>query len=625
MKKKIQELINILNTSNKPLTSNYLATCLDVSDRSIRTYIKEINQNETIILSSKEGYTLKKKISFNVKQSFNFASAEDRANYIALKLVLSEDPIDLYDLADYIYVSYSTIEKDIRTVKNIVQKYNLQVLRKNKKITIIGKDIDKKKFRRLMIENSDTFNSKDILSSLCSSINLNYEKIRNIVKETLKKESLVINDYAITNILTHLIYTIFRMQTKKDKSNSLSLDSAVLTKENNYVIDILRKIDKNLIHYLTKKELDQLTILINCHTASLTKNNDSQMLNETNEYLYFTKKIIEKTNHYYSIDLNDPDFILYFSLHLENVISRYFLGYKQDNPFSDKIYIQNPLIYDIAVFVSKEIENNFNVKLTQDEITFIALHIGAIFEKKQKPSNLYHVGFISNSYYYPNIYQISKLQEYFKNYFTIEILSDLKNVYTHNIDFIINATGYNLNTHIRTINISPLINKNDIKAINSFLENFKRTIELANTDKIYSFFQPDFFEHNHYESNVEQLIQYMSNKLVSHKMAPPNFVDAVLEREHMTPTSFDNLIALPHAIECSTYQNCAYVIINDKPMKWGYFYVNIIILLGIEHSKRNQFKDIYSRLIEVLNSSQNVQLLLKKPTYKTLISLLKEQ
>lgn len=624
MKQKIQELINILNTSNKPLTANYLSTCLGVSDRSIRTYIKEINHNEIIILSSKEGYTLKKKISLNSKQSFNFASAEDRANYIALKLVLSEDPIDLYDLADYIYVSYSTIEKDLRTVKNIIQKYNLQILRKNKRITVIGMDADKKKFRRLMIQNSDNFNSKDILSSLCSSINLNYENIRNIVNETLRKESLVINDYAITNILTHLIYTIFRMQTKNDKSNSINLDSAVLTKENVYVIDILKKIDRNLIQYLTKKELDQLTILIKCHTASLTKNNDSQIINETNEYLDFTKKIIEKTKHYYNIDLNDPDFILYFSLHLKNIISRYFLGYRQDNPFSDKIYIQNPLIYDIAVFVSKKIEKNFSVKLNQDEITFIALHIGAIFEKKQKPSNLYHAGFISNFYYYSNIYQITKLQEYFRSDFTVEILSDLENIYTHNIDFIINATGYDLNIQIRTINISPLIDKNDIKTITNFLEVFKRTTGIVNTDSIYSFFKSELFEHNHYENNVDQLIQYMSNKLVNHKIAPPSFVNAVLEREHMTPTSFDNLVALPHAIECSTYQNCAYVIINDKPMKWGYFYVNIIILLGIEHSKRNQFKDIYSRLIEVLNSSQNVQLLLKKPTYQTLLSLLKE-
>ena len=92
--------------------------------------------------------------------------------------------------------------------------------------------------------------------------------------------------------------------------------------------------------------------------------------------------------------------------------------------------------------------------------------------------------------------------------------------------------------------------------------------------------------------------------------------------EEITSTSFDNKVAIPHSILCSTSRNCSYVIVNKTPMKWGYFEVNIIIMIGINHNQRRFFKELYSNLLEKLQDMTILQELIKVKSYDAFIKLL---
>ena len=60
------------------------------------------------------------------------------------------------------------------------------------------------------------------------------------------------------------------------------------------------------------------------------------------------------------------------------------------------------------------------------------------------------------------------------------------------------------------------------------------------------------FELEHYESDANAMIHYISEKLIDAGIAPASFTQSVLEREEITSTSFDNRVAIPHSILCST-------------------------------------------------------------------------
>ena len=145
-------------------------------------------------------------------------------------------------------------------------------------------------------------------------------------------------------------------------------------------------------------------------------------------------------------------------------------------------------------------------------------------------------------------------------------------------------------------------------------------------EKYNSFLRPGITEEEKLEIgkifNSFGKMKIVPEKLIDAGIAPASFTQSVLEREEITSTSFDNKVAIPHSILCSTSRNCSYVIVNKTPMKWGYFEVNIIIMIGINHNQRRFFKELYSNLLEKLQDMTIIQELIKVKSYDAFIKLL---
>ena len=102
-----------------------LSSLLHVSTRQIRKYVSSLNENETspLVISSNKGYRLnsaQQYLAYREKGSQNVETPQTRQNLIIQKLISSQDGIDLFDLADELFVSESTIENDIRSIRKIV-------------------------------------------------------------------------------------------------------------------------------------------------------------------------------------------------------------------------------------------------------------------------------------------------------------------------------------------------------------------------------------------------------------------------------------------------------------------------------------------------------------------------
>ncbi|MFQ7538074.1 MAG: helix-turn-helix domain-containing protein [Clostridium sp.] len=105
----------------------------------MRNYIREINEEKLIIQSSSNGYWItvldspcnKRKIESSLV--YDFSSQNERLLYIAERIITSSEEADLYDIADDIYISYSTIEKDLIQIRGIIKDFHLTLLRGNGK------------------------------------------------------------------------------------------------------------------------------------------------------------------------------------------------------------------------------------------------------------------------------------------------------------------------------------------------------------------------------------------------------------------------------------------------------------------------------------------------------------
>ena len=630
---KKKKLLALLSSANHPVTGKELSSRLNVSDRTIRNYIREINEEKLIIQSSSNGYrlsTLDSTCNQKPDNSFvyDFSSQNERLLYISERIITSSQDADLYDIADEIYISYSTMEKDLIQIRSLIKDFHLSLQRANGKVIIQGSEESKRSFIRYLLSEQDSATVHNTLLAICKDIHISFDTLKDLILYHTRQQKLYASDYAIKNILTHVIITLSRLQNKYSLQQQNTPSAQEKEPESICAANIIQEIEANYNIMFNTEEKNQLIFLLMSKTARLDRSIQTKKQTQnfiSQEYIAFTKQLIENINYIYYIDLNDSDFINFFSLHLKNVLFRWNNNTFNVNPFSDQIFIQNPLIYDIAVYIANEIHNRYHCRLNKDEITFISLHIGAVIEKKAEESHTYKALLIMNEYYYPVSNYLYQFQKEFQNKIDIvSIMQSIHSIDTEGIDFIIDASGeQNRSYAVPMVYISPLFDRKDLNKVYDFLN---KLIDQQHTNtmkhQFHSFFSKDMFELEHYELDANAMIRYISQKLIDAGIAPASFTQSVLEREEITSTSFDNKVAIPHSILCSTSRNCSYVIVNKTPMKWGYFEVNIIIMIGINHNQRRFFKELYSNLLEKLQDMTIIQELIKVKSYDAFIKLL---
>nr|WP_269435765.1 PTS sugar transporter subunit IIA [Gracilibacillus suaedae] len=80
----------------------------------------------------------------------------------------------------------------------------------------------------------------------------------------------------------------------------------------------------------------------------------------------------------------------------------------------------------------------------------------------------------------------------------------------------------------------------------------------------------------------EAVLVYMAAQLDSMDLVEEGFLDAVLEREEIAPTSFGNLVAIPHPITPKTDKTFIAICTLEKPITWVNKQVQFVCMLCVK-------------------------------------------
>ena len=101
------QLLKILSDASQSISSAALANMLGTSERTVRNYIKAINEEgKAVITSSREGYRLE---SHTASLDTLPNEAESRVWKVLSDLLTSKEGVNAFDEAEALYVSSSTI------------------------------------------------------------------------------------------------------------------------------------------------------------------------------------------------------------------------------------------------------------------------------------------------------------------------------------------------------------------------------------------------------------------------------------------------------------------------------------------------------------------------------------
>lgn len=611
--KKHSQLINFLmNQDQEYVSTATLAEILNVTDRTIRNYIKEINDSGTdiIITSSSQGYAIKNDNTRIDQEWFVSDEKELEEAFLEFQIIqflMNESEYITYDeIADRFFYSPQTIRSRLQKLTMNIQALGIDVA------------IDTKVFKGIKLIGTE-LQKRVLLESFFSSI-------------TVKKE--VYKDYVINGFRTwvdvNIIESIFKLVDEINIKYQLNLEFLMYKKMTTQLIIIIHQINLGHTVSIEDTELDNLTSFREYEVAEAFRSRINKYVNMTDdEIIYFVNYLISLQldldntqigNKNHQIISKIEDILLqveqvyqvptYSQKRFRNNISNHI--YRIIYPASHNLLIYNPFVketkseyfysFSIASHIALKIEKELHVEIQDSEIAYLAYHIQVILDSRDK-KKIKTIILYSRSYertkilssrvatYFDEL-EISKIEKFSKDY-----------VFDNSYLYIgINLAFEPQQINAKFIMIQSGFPSSDIKKIRFFLEAQNSIIE---------------------QSSIHWINESSPDDAIHHLLSLANqehFYEPIMKRERMSYTSIGNLVAIPHPyFEVKEYKESVIIGINKKAIQWGKELVQLIIIyipaLDIE---RNEF--VFTEFFEKTKNIENVKGLVHTTTKKEFIS-----
>ena len=139
-------------------------------------------------------------------------------------------------------------------------------------------------------------------------------------------------------------------------------------------VQILSELEEAFGISFTEYEHYNLALLLSIRLLKEgAEEQDSKKLKEriTEPVGRLMEKIQSEVRRMFYINLNDEDFYVRFSLHLQNMLIRLENEIELRNPQTVSIKNTAPFIYDVSVFIANIIQKDYGFTLSEDEIAYI--------------------------------------------------------------------------------------------------------------------------------------------------------------------------------------------------------------------------------------------------------------
>lgn len=601
MKEKLdQRILKKLMEVSEPISSSDLAFSLQVSEKTVLKYLNILKEEirpfgATIEIKQGAGSYLN---IIDKAKFFHFIQSQDsdvfndpqaRQKYILLRLMLENDYINVYDLADELAISPSLLRTIFKQLPPILEKYNLVLAHShNHGYMIKG---DEKDIRRCLTKECRENIKIDDLLSQSELQTHDISEIEKILTESLEKFDIAISNEAINSLTLHILIAINRIET----DNPIKLDEDILnsnlrsTPEYFVVGYVHKQLQEKFNIKLPENELLYLTMHIN--GKQRIYGHEKIQVKVDRQALVFYNKFLRNILNLGKIDLFEDD-ELRVSL-LNHIVP--FLNRVNNNMLITKNEIINaknefPYAYELALY-GMQIFKDSDVVITNPEISYFALHIALALEKSKTSNKKINVAIICKevtSVYHMISYKLNRnFQDKINTikFVTIDNLSDFP---FEDYQLILNSTNTMIHINRETINISNNINFNDIYTINLALD------KLYASDEISSLINPSLFFNIDAKDKDDALEKHI-RKIQKVIELPADFKDNIINRENLESTEYENRIAMPHPLHPEDLPQFVSIARLSKPIVWQNKNVQLIFLIcthNMQHTTSTVFEKI---------------------------------
>ena len=324
--------------------------------------------------------------------------------------------------------------------------------------------------------------------------------------------------------------------------------------------------------------------------------------------------------------VDQKEFKVRFQLHLQGLLERVQMNLSLPNHYVQTFKRQYPLVFDTAVSVSQYLMNELQCQITEEEIGFLALHIGAAYMQGATNAKLSAV-LIANTQYPLIAGSVERLKEQFQH--RLDFVAEEATFTTgvtefYEADLLITFEQKEPPVTIPIVRLGLFFNTQDeiqlIRVMNT-LETQKMS-ETIRT-QIGQLMDEDFFYADVEATSREEILMQMGSRLEEAGIVTEDFLDSVMKRESLSSTDFDYSIAIPHPLHPSSNRSMISIAVLREPIQWNHFPVKLVILLALKEEDM-EFMQLFLRWLgKQLDSPDKMMCLLEAKNVESFIQAIR--
>lgn len=612
-------LIAALSNGDKWVDAKTLAAMLHVSTRTIRNWVSKENagRERPTILSGRLGYRL----------ADHAAAAEDiptghvsHADQLLSLLLGAHDCISIYDAADQLHLSDSACVALLREVREEAERYGLSLARTRDLMWLEGGEAEKRRLINVVIARQHPQGF-----SVLMGVGADETEGRQVSKDiasALQRHGLEYNEFGLSSIAVHVVTMVRRIRSGHALEEPVASDYPENVCVKQAAQDIYAACEQRFHIPRFSDEVGYLclTVELNSKASGWRAEEGVTRPSFVSDWEWAaTRRAVHELEVAYHLEPFDEEFLIRLSAHVHCLHLRAVAGSFTSNPLARKTKASYPLFYDMAVCLADRLMTHLDIGLTEDEIGFLAFHIGGYFEAHASADGRISTTLLTAEYLDFDR-GLKKIEQRLGD--RIAVVEQLPfSAVEHGArvlgELVVSPFPVPVESWQTLVNVNLLLGDEDVKAIEEAVRGIQEGRRRDRALRLLSgLLRPDMFWRNLYAADRQELIRLMVDPAVADGLCGPDYLESVLRREEISSTAFDGLVAVPHPMEPLARRSFLSIVVNDRPTKWGDQSVNLVMLIGLSQCDQRQMWSLFEDVLGVLSDQRKVVSLLESAGYE---------
>ena len=372
-------ILELLVTQQR-LTLEEMRSDLNVSLSTLQKSIEQLNElldsdlqikqeGQLVSLEVYDYRRLEDILAGSLRKESDFNSSSKRTSYLIKRLVRSSQPLLIDDLAEEIGVSRTTINKDLRQVKELAAAYQVNILgRPNRGLEVSGSELN---LRLFYIHHVYAYFDSDTLTEESQSF---LEDLYQTFKLPKKTQELLTKVIAIT---------IARLRRQQQLQQPLAYFTNELA-DSDLVHQLIYHIE--MTYHLSLSQYEQDFISYPLHIQYI--DGLPYRPSPSPELLALFQKMVQRVKETLLVTFNEESLYVEMHRHLKFLLHRLIFHVQANDIFHGDIPNKYPLAFEMAKVAGQELQQSFGYQLAISELSYLALYFEMALREEESEKQL---------------------------------------------------------------------------------------------------------------------------------------------------------------------------------------------------------------------------------------------